>query len=170
MREDSKQSFNNDIQKLVRTYYDNVVSMIKNDPPDIIGHLDLVKKLNDNNRYFNEEDNWYQDIVTEVIEVISSGNCIVELNTRGYYKGFTREFYPGKRILKKCLEYNIPVTISSDAHKTEEIDDCFEKAATLLLNIGYEKVHIFHEGGWHGVGLRTDGLEINDAIKTADKA
>ncbi len=152
--------FNNDIKKLVGTYYARMISMIRNDPPDIIGHLDIVKKKNHHNRYFHEEDKWYQDLVTEVIKAISDSNCIVELNTRGYYKGFTREFYPSKWILEKCLKYDIPVTINSDAHHPDDIDNSFNKAASLLLNIGYKHVHIFDMGNWHKVSLQENGLEI----------
>ncbi|MBC8183914.1 histidinol-phosphatase HisJ [candidate division KSB1 bacterium] len=152
--------FNNDIKKLVGTYYGNVVSMIKNDPPDVIGHLDKIKKFNHHNRYFSEKDNWYQNIVTEVLKVISKTSCIVEINTRGYYEGTTGEFYPSRWILEKCLKYNIPITISSDAHKADDIDNSFEKAASLLLKIGYKHVHIFNEGKWCDVGLRENGFGI----------
>ena len=141
-----------------------MISMVKNDPPDVIGHLDIIKKKNRHNRYFNEEAKWYQSLVTEVIEHITNTNCIVELNTRGYYKGFCREYYPSRWILEKCLKYDIPVTISSDAHQADDIDNNFNKAASLLLNIGYKHVHIFDMGNWHKVGLRENGLELNDKI------
>ncbi len=150
--------FGNDIKKLVGSYYESMVSMIKNDPPDIIGHLDLVKKLNHNNRYFSEDDNWYKNMLTDVLKLISIGNCIVEINTRGY-KGINKEFFPGKWILEKCLKLNIPVTISSDAHQAEDIDSSFNEAASLLLNIGYKHINILKEGNWCSVGLKKNGLK-----------
>ena len=153
-----KTLFNNDIIKLVDLYYSNIISMVKNDPPDIIGHLDLIKKFNYNNKYFNENDDWYQNITTEVIKVISHSSCIIEVNTRGYYMGLDKEFYPNRLILDKCLKHNIPVTLSSDAHKADDIDNSFEEAASLLLDIGYKHVHIFDEGKWREAGLRKNGL------------
>lgn len=152
--------FNNDIKKLVKDYYGNVISMVENDPPDIIGHLDLIKKFNNNNKYFNENDDWYQEIVKEVIMVISKGECIVEINTRGFYKGITKEYYPGKWIVEQCLEQNIPITISSDAHNAIDTDNSFENAASFLLDIGYKNINIFNEEKWLEVGLKNDGLEI----------
>ncbi len=152
--------FGNDIKKLVGAYYELMISMIKKDPPDIIGHLDLVKKLNHNNRYFNEQDHWYQKMLTDVLKVISIENCIVEINTRGYYKGITKEFFPSKWILEKCFKLNIPITISSDAHQPYDIDNSFEEAASLLLKIGYEIVSVFNEGKWSKVGLKKNGLEL----------
>jgi histidinol-phosphatase (PHP family) len=145
--------FNNDIRKLVARYYELIVEMIQNSPPDIIGHLDLIKKLNSKNRYFSEEESWYQDIIADVIRAISASNCIVEVNTRGYYKAYTRELYPGKQILEKCFEADIPVTISSDAHHPNEIINNFEDAASVLSDIGYSSVHIFDNGTWKPICL-----------------
>ncbi len=152
--------FDNDIKKLVGTYYEIMVSMIKNDPPAVIGHLDIIKKLNHNSRYFDEQDNWYQNMLTDVLKVISTENCIVEINTRGYYKGITKEYYPSEWILKKCFKFNISVTISSDAHRDDDIDNGFEAAASLLLNIGYKQVSIFAEGKWCVADLGKNGLRI----------
>ncbi len=146
--------FNNDIRKLVGRYYEIIVEMIKNDPPDIIGHLDVIKKLNSNNRYFREEEKWHQDIISDVIQALSASSCVVEVNTRGYYKAFTRELYPGKAILKKCFEADIPVTISSDAHHPNEISNNFEDAASVLSDIGYTSIHIFDNGKWSPVQIR----------------
>lgn len=161
--------FNNDIKKLVSRYYENVVEMIRNDPPDIIGHLDLIKKLNSNNRYFNEEDSWYQDMIIDVIKAISDSNSILEINTRGYYKFITREFYPSKQILEKCFEADIPVTISSDAHHPNEIDQNFEDVASVLLDIGYDHVFIFDNGKWSKVQIREDGSGLKEIKKAANK-
>jgi len=44
-----------DVQAMVRAYYERVQMMVKQDPPDIIGHLDLIKKLNKGNRFFDAE-------------------------------------------------------------------------------------------------------------------
>ena len=160
--------FNNDIKKFVSRYYENVIEMISNDPPDIIGHLDLIKKLNSNNRYFNEEDSWYQDMIINVIKAISVTNSILEINTRGYYKFITKEFYPSKQILEKCFEADIPVTISSDAHHPNEIDHNFEDVASILLNIGYNYVFIFDKGKWSKVQIRDNGSGLKEIKKAAN--
>jgi len=154
--------FDNDIRKLVTKYYELIIEMVLNSPPDIIGHLDLIKKLNSKNRYFSEEENWYQEIIADVIKVISTSNCIVEINTRGYYKAYTKAFYPGKQILEKCFEADIPVTISSDAHHPNEIVNNFEDVASLLSEIGSSSFHIFDNGKWSPVliGENGSGLEI----------
>lgn len=153
--------FENDIEKLVSAYYEIMISMIKNDTPDLIGHIDVIKKLNNNNRYFSEEARWYQDLISRVIGTLSTSNCIVEVNTRGYYKGITKTFSPGKQILKKCFDAGIRVTISSDAHHPDEIVLGFKDASSVLLNIGYKHIHVFFEGKWRAMQLRGDGSGLS---------
>jgi histidinol-phosphatase (PHP family) len=145
--------FNNSIKTLVARYYELVIEMLKNHPPEIIGHLDIIKKLNHRNRYFSEEESWYQDIISDVIMAIKSTNCIVEVNTRGYYKGITKDFYPSRQILERCFEADINLMINSDAHHPDEIDNNFEDAASLLRDIGYGRIYIFDEGKWCAVPL-----------------
>ncbi len=67
--------------------------------------------------------------------------------------GITKEFYPGKQILKKCFEADIHLTINSDAHHPNEIANNFEDVASVLLDIGYNNIYIFDEGKWCAVQL-----------------
>ncbi len=140
--------FGDDIRKLVHHYYETLISMIRNDPPDVVGHLDIIKKLNAGNKYFNEEADWYRELVDQVIPVIADSECIVEVNTRGFYKGIMKEFAPGKHILIKCYEAGVPVTVSSDAHRPDEIGRNFEQAAAVLIGIGYESISVFDGQKW----------------------
>ena len=153
-----------DVQAMVQAYYERVQMMVRYDPPDIIGHLDLIKKLNKDNRFFDETQSWYKEIVKETIEVISNSSCIVEVNTRGFYQGKTEEFYPSKWILEMCFAKNIPVTISSDAHHFTELENNFSEAAELLLNIGYQEVAIYNQNKWMQAKLSTKGLQIEKNI------
>ncbi len=140
--------FDNDIRRLVSHYYETLISMIENDPPDIVGHLDIIKKLNVDGRYFSEEADWYHDLISKVISALSRSQCVVEVNTRGYYKGVMNEFAPGNQILKKCFEAGIPVTISSDAHRPDEIARDFERAVGTLSNIGYKHISVIEGQDW----------------------
>ena len=156
-----KHVFNNNIEKLVSRYYEIIIEMLENDPPDIIGHLDIIKKLNTHNRYFSEEERWYQDIIIDVIKAISDSSSILEVNTRGYYKSITSEFYPSNRILEKCFESDIPVTISSDAHHPDEIDHNFKDVVSVLSDIGYKQIYIFDKGMWTPVPIRENGIDLH---------
>ena len=121
--------------------------MITTQKPDIVAHLDKIK-MHNQNRFFSTTDNWYVEQVEQTLEVIAAAGTIVEVNTRGLYKGRSDELFPGEAILTLMLELNIPVTVSSDSHRPEEIDGFYPQAYETLRRIGYRQVKCFTDKGW----------------------
>jgi len=142
-----QQFFNGDIRNAVKTYYHQVNQMILTQKPDIIGHFDKVK-MNNQNRFFTQDEKWYIELVNESIAVIKEQASIVEVNTRGLYKKRSDELFPGIPILKELHRLKIPITISADAHKPEELDLLFFETATLLKEIGFTTVMVLNKGKW----------------------
>jgi len=142
-----QQIFNGDIQTAVKSYYHQVNQMLITQKPDIIGHFDKIK-MNNQNRFFTQEENWYKELVNESILVIKEQKSIVEVNTRGLYKKRSDELFPDISILKKLHHFKIPVTISADAHKPEELSLLFLETAALLKEIGFKTVMIYKDGQW----------------------
>jgi histidinol-phosphatase (PHP family) len=91
--------------------------------------------------------------VENLLQIISKTGTIVEVNTRGQYKGKTNDLFPSTQILNRCLALNIPITISSDAHKPEELTLHFSEALELLRSIGYKSIRKFHQGKWVEVSI-----------------
>jgi len=77
------------------------------------------------NRYFSEESDWYVELIDETLGLIRENQCVVEVNTRGMYKKRSESLFPGPAILEKILELKIPITLSSDAHKPNELFAAF---------------------------------------------
>jgi len=139
--------FNNDIHFAVETYFQQLNEMIITQKPDIIAHFDKIK-MNNRLRYFKENEKWYQDLLQKTIEIIAKNDCIVEVNTRGIYTGKCDSLYPGEEVLKQCLEMNVPVTISSDAHKPGDINLYFSETEKILKDIGYQSIRVLKDGRW----------------------
>ncbi|MEI6823586.1 MAG: histidinol-phosphatase [Bacteroidota bacterium] len=134
--------FNEDIRKAVGAFYHQTNEMITNQHPDIIGHFDKVK-MNNKGRYFSVEEKWYNDLVNESLDVIKESGCIMEVNTRGLYKKRSDELFPSATILKRIHKMNIPITLSSDAHKPTELALCFDDTLELLQEIGFKTLMVF---------------------------
>lgn len=156
--------YNKDIRKLVKNYYHNVRNMISEKEPDIVAHLDLIKKNNRNERYFSVKEDWYRDEVIKTIRILKKSRSILEINTGGIIREKTDFFYPDEWIIKICFENNIPITINSDAHKPEQITGEFERAAEILLNTGYRKIRILGQNGWQSCSFSKSGI-INNSSK-----
>lgn len=137
---------NGNVQSLIEAYYDNIVEMLYKQRPDIIGHLDLVKKFNRDNKYFDENAGWYKNKVKNILDEIAKTDAIVEINTGGMSRGWTETPYPSIPLLEKILEKNIPITISSDVHAVENIDFYFEESVEIAKKVGFDKVKILKDG------------------------
>ncbi len=152
-RETLEVLFQGQIAALVQQYYRYLCRMVTEHQPEIIGHLDVIKKNNDSGKYFSEKEAWYQEAVAELLAVIKARGSIVEVNTGGISRGYTQEVYPSPWILKKCCQLGIPVMINSDAHTPEHIDSNYAETRQLLTEIGYQKQRILLNRKWQDVLL-----------------
>ena len=129
----------------VEAYYDQLLEMIVTQKPDIIAHLDKIK-MHNKERYFSIEEQWYKDLVWKTLKYIAdSTNCVVEINTRGLYKKRCDTFFPGPEILEQIHHLNIPITLSSDAHRPEELNEYYGEAMILLRDIGFKEIIYYKE-------------------------
>jgi len=144
--------FDGDIRKAVGDFFSQLNMMIDTQKPDVIGHMDKIK-MHNRGEYFSEDVEWYIQLFKETLALIKQQDCIVEVNTRGVYKKRSESFFPGTRILKEMQKMNIPVTISADAHKPEEVSLGLDQASEALMEIGYTEAMIFSEEGWKSILL-----------------
>ncbi|HEC67073.1 MAG TPA: histidinol-phosphatase HisJ [bacterium] len=126
-----KEAFKGDIRALCKEYYSLVQEMVRLDLFDQIGHIDLVKEFNAENKYFDEGSSWYRNLVMETIDVIKNHSIIVEINTSGFDKP-RKEQYPSLWIIKECKKNGIKMRVNSDAHSPSKVGRYFEKMEKLL--------------------------------------
>ncbi len=137
-----------DSRKCVEIYYQDFINVVKDFQPSIIGHLDVIKKRNVQNQYFDQDAGWYQDLVMQLLAEIEQVGSIVEVNSGGINRGYLTELYPANWILIECHKMGIPITISSDAHQAKDIMGNFELVNNLLKQYGFKQQKILHAGVW----------------------
>ncbi len=147
------EGFGGDVRSMVREYYELVREMARHSTPDVIGHIDVIKKNNPGSRYFSEEEDWYRAELRETIETVAASGAILEVNTGGLARGRTDSVYPSPWILPECLRLGIPVQINSDAHRPEKLDFYFAEARALLREAGYRKQAMLIGGAWRAEEL-----------------
>ena len=109
-----------------RLYWNTMLRMTKDDLIDIVGHMDLIKLSN------KEMEPCLLPEISTLLSEIKKNKKIVEINTSGYDRKWIQDAYPSKTIIKKCLDQEIPLIISSDSHKKEEIIRYFDKVENLI--------------------------------------
>lgn len=129
--------FNNDIEYVVKKFYEQSSEMLSAGGFDILGHFD---KIGQNASYFKpgiEDEAWYQAIVNDYIEQIVESGLIVEINTKAREEH--GRFFPGERYWQRLIDSGVQLMINSDAHYAARVNASRDEAFQLLENLGYGK-------------------------------
>ncbi len=152
--------FRSTIKAVITRYFELTRLMVTSSSPTIIGHIDKIKIQNVDGKFFNENDQWYQDEVIKTLNVIQQYGGIIEVNTRGLYQKKSTTPYPSPWMLEQILKKKIPITLSSDAHHPTDLTNQFPETATLLSKIGFTSLTILHEGKWKPYSFNSHGIKI----------
>jgi len=153
-----REGFGGDGLALMHAYWDAVAEMIAVGGFDILGHADLLMKNNRNSRWFNPQGEEYKSRLPEIAKAVSNCGCIAEINTGGLNRGSYTSTYPSGLLLRLFCENKVPMLISADAHKAQDIDGHYETARQTLKEAGFTEYMLFDgtvEGQplWRRVGL-----------------
>ena len=129
--------FDNNIRAAVTTFWEQTFEMLETQHLDIIAHFDKIK-MHNRDRFFTEDERWYKTLADKAIQLIKRHNVIIEVNTRGLYKKRCNHFYPSTELLMKARKADIPVIVSSDAHKAEELTLFVLEAIAELERCGFD--------------------------------
>jgi histidinol-phosphatase (PHP family) len=144
-----KEGFGGDGEAMMHAYWDAAGEMTALGGFDILGHPDLIKKNNQNGRWFDPESPAYIQRTLETARLAGSRRLCVEINTGGLNRKQTRDAYPSAPFLRLFRENQVPVIISADAHRAEDLDGNYGIAARGLLEAGYTE-HTLFEGRKEG--------------------
>ena len=131
------------LENLAIRYYETVAEMIVALKPDVVGHLDLVKK-NVVKVGLNLADLQTSRVVRaaeRALEAALASNSILDLNTAGWRKGLG-EPYPAPWLVKRANDMGIPFCFGDDSHKVSEVGAGIDDARGYLLQNGVGAITI----------------------------
>ncbi len=130
--------FGGDFYSFAEWYYDTEAKVIEVTDADIIGHLDLIRKFNEDGSLFDEKHPRYVAAYTKAVKALVKYNKPFEINTGAISRGYRSAPYPCEDILKCIYENGGKVIMSSDSHSKDGLCFEFEKWAELARKIGFE--------------------------------
>jgi len=145
--------YGGDAMAMVKDYYAHLGRDIPRFRPDIIGHFDLIRKFNRDDRFFTEESPSYHRAALEAAEAAGETGAIFEINTGSIARKRRKIFFPANFLLKFFLEKGYPVTISSDAHDPSLLDGSFTLAVKRLESIGFRSLTVWADGSFREIGI-----------------
>lgn len=151
--DEALRAFGGDGMGLVRAYYALVTENVRKTKPDIIGHFDLILKLNKDNRYFAENAQAYRQTALEALEQCAAQGGVFEVNTGGMYRGYRDFPYLQDFLLVRLRELGARVTVSTDCHDVNGIDYGVGRALAQIRDAGFETLAVWHDGGFVQIPL-----------------
>jgi histidinol-phosphatase (PHP family) len=144
-----KEGFGGDAKAYVHAYWKAVSNMIEHGGFDILGHIDLIKKNNQNEEFFSFLDTDYRNGAENAVKKLAGTSIVAEINTGGLNRRKTKDCYPSLEILKMMKVQNIPLAITADAHRAEDICGFYNTASITLKEAAYTSIQFF-EGKHNG--------------------
>lgn len=146
LNEGLKRLYGGDEKKLVSHYFSAERQMLCECSFSIIAHADLIRKFNGTMRFFDETADWYKKELKATADAIQKAGVIAEVNTGAVSRGYLKTPYPSEYFLELLFERKVPVIISSDAHKKENLDSGYENALALVKKTGWRELS-YPDGG-----------------------
>ena len=129
--------YDGDDLALRRTYFDHLALAAESGLFDTIAHPDLIK---------NAVASWdvaaVWEPIIEMLDRVAAAGTAMELNTSGLNKR-VRQMNPCPEILAEMAARNIPVVLGADAHVASRVAADYDRALTMLQEIGFTHVNVF---------------------------
>ena len=144
--------FDGDGLAVVEAYFANVAKVAAK-KPTILGHLDLIKKINAGNKFFDESSPRYAAAAAGALETAAENGCVLEVNSSGIYRGYREDFFPGDALLAQWRAMGGEVVITADAHEAKALTFGYDEAAAKLKALGFDHVQVLGKDGFAACAL-----------------
>lgn len=131
-----------DPYEMTAKYFETVVDVVNKTGANIIGHFDLITKLNAGNKYFDESNERYINAYKSAVDVLVKTGTPFEINTGAISRGYTKKPYPSPEILKYISEKGGRVILSSDTHDKKTLMYKFPECEELAKSLGLKIVEL----------------------------
>jgi len=124
------------VDELYRRYFTLLREAVQSKMFDAIAHPDVIKIFGYRPSFSLQEE--YRQVADTLAD-----NCVcLEVSTAGWRKP-VNELYPHLDLLRTCLERGVNITLASDAHEPEHVGFAFDRAASLLRDLGLRQLATF---------------------------
>ena len=115
--------------------------------PTILGHMDLITKLNAGNRFFDETSPRYEKAALEALHTADPMATLLEINTGGMARGYRDAPYPALFLLKEWRTMGGRIILTSDSHSADTILYGYGDSIALAKAAGFERSTILTLNG-----------------------
>lgn len=121
------------LEPLAIHYYETVARMVEALKPEVVGHLDLIRK--NAGPYGPVDTPPIRRAALDALEVIRQHGGILDLNTAGYRKGLGSP-YPAPWLVQEANRQGVPFCFGDDSHSPADVGAGIADARAYLLENG----------------------------------
>lgn len=140
LKDGAEKFYKNDFKSLISDYFSLQKEMLLRGNFQILGHPDLIRKFNEKNPFFSENEDWYKNELKEMANAVSKSGIATEINTGAMSRGYLSKPYPSEYFLTLLHEKGVPVAVTADAHAKENLDFAFDEAILLAKKTGFTEI------------------------------
>ncbi len=134
-----REHFGGDGLAFAEDYYQTLGGYIRDYKPDIIGHFDLLTKHNVARRFFDTGHPRYIKAARRAMDEAITGCRLMEVNTGAIARSGASVPYPSLELLQYWRGIGGEVILSSDCHRTNQLNTNYEQGEALIRAAGYKK-------------------------------
>ena len=146
--------FNGDADMAAEAYFCQYNALAKVEAVGIVGHFDLLTKFDEQRRFYNSDSPRFRAAALTAMDALIAAGKIFEINTGAISRGYRTTPYPSRALLTAIRERGGTITISTDAHRAEDIVFGFTQAEALARSCGFTEIWQFDGTGFVPVLLK----------------
>jgi len=125
------------IEPFAVRYYDTVASMVDALRPDVVGHLDLIRRNAPPDAVLDTPA--IREAADRALKVIQDQGAILDLNTAGYRKGLGSP-YPAPWLVRRATEMGVGFCFGDDSHGPAQVGEGLEQGRQYLIENGVAEI------------------------------
>ncbi len=118
-------------------YFDAVVDVVETLRPEVVGHIDLIRKFDGEDAGFSTR---VYASIERALEAVRAAGSALDVNCGAYRRGLS-PVYPLPAILERACEMEIPVTLGDDSHGVTTVGVGLDACMRAIHTAGYREVH-----------------------------
>lgn len=139
-------------EALQTAYFAAVTTMVETLRPDIVAHLDLVRKYEPAGFHFSPP---VLRAIETTLEAIRASDGVLDVNCAAFRNGYG-PVYPLPQILERAQAMGIRVTLGDDSHGVKTVGVGLDQSLAAIAAAGYESVaYLTRADGWREASLDT---------------
>lgn len=148
-----RQSYGGDADAMAEAYFRQYEALARVNEVGIVGHFDLLTKFDEQWTFFDSDSPRFRAAATDAMDLLIAAGKIFEINTGAISRGYRTTPYPSETLLRELFARGAKVTISADAHRTQDVAFGFAEAEALARRCGYREAWQFNRMGFVAVPL-----------------